>query len=54
MPATPIGVIELLKRYYIESDLKNCVVVGSRRLVGSRISMMLVEQGRANVTVCHK
>jgi len=54
MPATPFGVMELLQRYKIELEGKNCVVVGASRLVGAPLSMMLVEQGRATVTVCHK
>jgi methylenetetrahydrofolate dehydrogenase (NADP+)/methenyltetrahydrofolate cyclohydrolase len=54
MPATPLGVMELLKRYNIETEGKNCVVVGASRLVGAPLSMMLIEQGRATVTVCHK
>lgn len=54
MPATPFGVMELLRRYNIETEGKNCVVVGASRLVGAPLSMMLVEQGRATVTICHK
>src|SRR5688572_7540532 len=54
MPATPFGVIELLKRYEIATEGKNCVVIGASRLVGAPLSMMLVEHGRATVTVCHK
>lgn len=54
MPATPLGVMELLKRYEITTEGKNCVVVGASRLVGAPLSMMLIEQGRATVTVCHK
>lgn len=54
MPATPLGVMELLQRYKIKLEGKNCVVVGASRLVGAPLSMMLVEQGRATVTVCHK
>src|SRR5689334_3494000 len=54
MPATPFGVMELLKRYEITTEGKNCVVVGASRLVGAPLSMMLIEQGRATVTVCHK
>ena len=54
MPATPLGVMELLKRYDISTEGKNCVVVGASRLVGAPLSMMLIEQGRATVTVCHK
>jgi methylenetetrahydrofolate dehydrogenase (NADP+)/methenyltetrahydrofolate cyclohydrolase len=54
LPATPFGVMELLHRYEIPTEGKNCVVIGASRLVGAPLSMMLVEQGRATVTVCHK
>ena len=54
MPATPFAVMELLRRYNIRTEGKNCVVVGASRLVGAPLSMMLVEQGKATVTLCHK
>jgi methylenetetrahydrofolate dehydrogenase (NADP+)/methenyltetrahydrofolate cyclohydrolase len=54
LPATPYGVMELLKRYNIPTEGKNCVVVGASRLVGAPLSMMLVEEGKATVTICHK
>lgn len=54
LPATPNGVMELLKRYHIDTEGKHCVVVGASRLVGAPLSMMLAEHGRATVTVCHK
>ncbi len=54
MPATPFGVMELLRRYHIETEGKNCVVVGASRIAGAPLSMMLVEQGHATVTICHK
>jgi len=54
LPATPFGVMELLRRYEITTEGKHCVVVGASRLVGAPLSMMLVEQGKATVTVCHK
>ncbi|MBX7125673.1 MAG: bifunctional 5,10-methylenetetrahydrofolate dehydrogenase/5,10-methenyltetrahydrofolate cyclohydrolase [Cyclobacteriaceae bacterium] len=54
MPATPFGVIELLRRYQIETEGKECVVVGASRIAGAPLSMMLIEQGHATVTVCHK
>jgi len=54
MPATPWGVIELLRRYNIDTEGKHCVVVGSSRIAGAPLSMMLVEQGHATVTICHK
>jgi methylenetetrahydrofolate dehydrogenase (NADP+)/methenyltetrahydrofolate cyclohydrolase len=54
MPATPFGVLELLRRYNIPTEGKNCVVVGASRIAGAPLSMMLVEQGHATVTICHK
>lgn len=54
LPATPFGVMELLRRYKIDTVGKHCVVVGASRLVGAPLSMMLAEQGRGTVTICHK
>lgn len=54
LPATPFGVMEILRRYNIEVEGKHCVVVGSSRLVGAPLSMMLLEDGKATVTVCNK
>lgn len=54
MPATPFGVMELLRRYDIETEGKHAVVVGASRIAGAPLSMMLAEQGRATVTICHK
>jgi methylenetetrahydrofolate dehydrogenase (NADP+)/methenyltetrahydrofolate cyclohydrolase len=54
LPATPFGVMELLRRYNVETLGKHCVVVGASRIAGAPLSMMLAEQGRATVTICHK
>ena len=54
LPATPFGVMELLRRYEVETEGKHCVVVGSSRLVGAPLSMMLLEDGHSTVTVCNK
>lgn len=54
MPATPFGVMELLRRYNIGTEGKHAVVVGASRIAGAPLSMMLTEQGRATVTICHK
>src|SRR6188768_1325868 len=54
MPATPFGVMELLRRYGIETEGKHAVVIGASRIVGAPLSMMLVEQGHATVTICNK
>ncbi|WP_421894333.1 bifunctional 5,10-methylenetetrahydrofolate dehydrogenase/5,10-methenyltetrahydrofolate cyclohydrolase [Marinoscillum sp.] len=54
MPATPFGVVELLRRYNIETEGKHCVIVGASRLVGAPLGMMMTEDGKATVTLCHK
>ncbi|HTE34535.1 MAG TPA: bifunctional 5,10-methylenetetrahydrofolate dehydrogenase/5,10-methenyltetrahydrofolate cyclohydrolase [Chryseolinea sp.] len=54
LPATPYGVMELLRRYNIETEGKHAVVIGASRIAGAPLSMMLVEQGRSTVTICHK
>jgi methylenetetrahydrofolate dehydrogenase (NADP+) / methenyltetrahydrofolate cyclohydrolase len=54
MPATPFGVMELLRRYDIQTEGKHAVVVGASRIAGAPLSMMLTEQGHATVTICHK
>ncbi len=53
MPATPFGVMELLRRYNIELEGKHAVVVGASRITGAPLSMMLT-QAHATVTICHK
>ncbi len=53
LPATPFGVLELLKRYDIDTTGKHCVIVGNSRIVGAPLSMMLASHGKATVTVCH-
>ncbi|MEJ7646266.1 MAG: bifunctional 5,10-methylenetetrahydrofolate dehydrogenase/5,10-methenyltetrahydrofolate cyclohydrolase [Chryseolinea sp.] len=54
MPATPFGVMELLRRYDIKTEGRHAVVIGASRIAGAPLSMMLAEQGRATVTICHK
>lgn len=54
MPATPFGVMELLRRYEIPTEGKHAVVIGASRIAGAPLSMMLTEQGHATVTICHK
>jgi len=46
--------MELLRRYNVEMEGKHAVVVGASRIAGAPLSMMLTEQGRATVTICHK
>lgn len=54
--ATPAGILELLKRYEIETAGKNCVVIGRSNIVGKPIAMLMMQKaypGDATVTVCH-
>ncbi len=54
--ATPAGIIELLKRYNIDTSGKHCVVIGRSNIVGRPVSVLLsqkAEVGNATVTVAH-
>ena len=51
-PCTPLGVMELLKRYNIDVSGKDTVVVGRSNLVGKPMAMMLTNNN-ATVTLCH-
>jgi methylenetetrahydrofolate dehydrogenase (NADP+) / methenyltetrahydrofolate cyclohydrolase len=54
LPATPFGIIELIKRYKIETSGKNCVVIGRSNIVGRPVSILLSQKGMdATVTVIH-
>jgi methylenetetrahydrofolate dehydrogenase (NADP+)/methenyltetrahydrofolate cyclohydrolase len=54
LPATPFGIIELMKRYGIETSGKNCVVIGRSNIVGRPVSILLSQKGiDATVTVVH-
>lgn len=54
--ATPAGILELIKRYNIETSGKHCVVIGRSNIVGKPISGLMIQKGYpgdATVTVCH-
>jgi methylenetetrahydrofolate dehydrogenase (NADP+) / methenyltetrahydrofolate cyclohydrolase len=54
--ATPLGIIELLKRYKIETEGKHCVVVGRSHNVGTPVSILMSRKaypGNCTVTLCH-
>lgn len=54
--ATPAGILELLKRYNIETSGKHCVVLGRSNIVGKPIATLMMQKaypGNATVTVCH-
>lgn len=52
--ATPYGIVELLKRYGIETSGKHCVVVGRSNIVGRPMSILMSQKAiNATVTVAH-
>ncbi len=54
--ATPAGILELLKRYKIETSGKHCVVIGRSNIVGKPVAMLMMQKGYpgdSTVTVCH-
>lgn len=54
--ATPAGILELLKRYDIPTQGKNCVVLGRSNIVGKPVANLMMQKGYpgdATVTVCH-
>ena len=54
--ATPFGILELLKRYEIETSGKHVVVIGRSHIVGSPMSILLSQKrtvGNATVTITH-
>ena len=56
IPATPAGIIELIKRYNIETSGKNCVVIGRSHIVGLPISILMARNsypGNSTVTILH-
>lgn len=53
MPATPYGILELLKRYNIEIKGQHCVMVGNSRTVGAPMSIIMSYHEYATVTTCH-
>ena len=56
LPATPAGILELLKRYDVETSGKHCVVIGRSHIVGSPISILMSRNnnpGNCTVTLTH-
>eukprot|EP01095_Lingulamoeba_sp_RSL-Kostka_P013185 TRINITY_DN53_c0_g1_i1.p1 TRINITY_DN53_c0_g1~~TRINITY_DN53_c0_g1_i1.p1 ORF type:complete len:310 (+),score=135.72 TRINITY_DN53_c0_g1_i1:141-1070(+) len=52
IPCTAQGIYELLKRYEVEIEGKDAVVVGRSNIVGIPISLILMHEN-ATVTICH-
>jgi len=56
IPATPLGILSLLKHYKIPTSGKHCVIVGRSRIVGAPMSILMsrpANPGNATVTLCH-
>lgn len=56
LPATPAGIMELLKRYQVETSGKHCLVIGRSHIVGSPMSILMARNsypGNATVTLTH-
>lgn len=53
--ATPRGIMELLRRYNIETSGKKCVILGRSNIVGKPMAQLMMQKcyGDATVTVCH-
>ncbi|HOY30656.1 MAG TPA: bifunctional methylenetetrahydrofolate dehydrogenase/methenyltetrahydrofolate cyclohydrolase FolD [Bacteroidales bacterium] len=56
LPATPYGIMLLMERYKIETEGKNCVVIGRSHIVGTPMSILLSRNNKSancTVTLCH-
>lgn len=56
IPATPFGIMELLKRYKIQTQGKHVVILGRSNIVGRPLSILLSQKSKtanATVTLCH-
>ncbi|HPH86244.1 MAG TPA: bifunctional methylenetetrahydrofolate dehydrogenase/methenyltetrahydrofolate cyclohydrolase FolD [Ferruginibacter sp.] len=56
IPATPFGIMMMLKHYQVETSGKHAVVIGRSNIVGRPISILLNQNtnpGNCTVTVCH-
>lgn len=54
LPATPGGILEMIKRYGIETEGKHCVVLGRSNIVGKPISILMAQKGmNCTVTLTH-
>ena len=52
--ATPKGILELLRRYDVQTSGKKCVILGRSNIVGKPMSQLMMQKGvDATVTVCH-
>ena len=47
LPATPFGIVELIKRYNIQTSGKSCVVIGRSNIVGRPVSILLSQDRKS-------
>lgn len=52
LPCTPAGVMEMLKKYNIETAGKDCVIIGRSNIVGKPMAMLML-MANSTVTICH-
>ena len=52
VPCTPLGIMNLLKKYEIELEGKNVTIVGRSKLVGRPLASLMLNEN-ATVTICH-
>lgn len=56
LPATPYGIVEMLRHYNIPTEGKHCVVIGRSNIVGSPMSILMARNtypGNCTVTLTH-
>lgn len=56
LPATPNGIVELLKHYEVPTEGKHCVVVGRSNIVGTPMGILMSRNsypGNCTVTIAH-
>ena len=56
LPATPAGIVEMLRHYNIPTEGKHCVVIGRSHIVGSPMSVLMARNaypGNCTVTITH-
>ncbi len=56
LPATPNGIVELLKHYEVPTEGKHCVVVGRSNIVGTPMAILMsrnASPGNCTVTIAH-
>lgn len=56
VPATPSGIIELIRRYNVDTEGKHCVVIGRSAIVGTPMNILMSRStwpGNSTVTLAH-